>query len=115
MYTNPNHYINPTTEFRKINMQKLGGLARLIILPENWKLIEAEASLRFENKDKSKVVKVCSSCTLFLDVTTNGVVHSNTFKCRDVDEVWRLVIQTLKAYLGKPDIPMAYRFVGARR
>lgn len=101
MYTNPNHYTNPTTEFRKVNMQRLGTLARLILLPAGWKLIEAEASLRFENTSKTKVVKICSSCTLFLDITTNGVVKSNTFRCKDVDEVWQMTKKTLKAYVGK--------------
>jgi hypothetical protein len=98
-YANPN-YINPSAEHRQYNMDRLIELAKTLELPINWKLIVSAASLRFENSSNTKSVKIDSTCVLTLDITYMGKVKSSTFPCKNVEAVWTMVSQTMKAYLG---------------
>lgn len=81
-------------------MNRLIELAKTIELPQDWKLLVSPASLRFENSSNTKSVKVDSMCVLTLDITYMGKVKSNTFPCKNVEAVWAMVAQTMKAYLG---------------
>lgn len=98
-YANP-AYSNPSQEHRQNNIKQLLELAKELPLPKDWTMYAAEASIRFADKLNNKSVKIDSTCIMTLDIRNKGEVKSNTFKCKNVAEVWAMAAKTLKIYTG---------------
>lgn len=92
-------YENPPAAKRAANISRTITLCKTVDLNPGWKLVIGEASVRFVNADRSRILKI-DSCNVFtLDV---GLVNakSSTFSCKTADEAWKMTHQTLKAFTG---------------
>lgn len=105
MHHQTNKYTSKFVKDHTFKPERDAELAALLVkiqaygIPKTWSIQVAAASITLVSPKGTRVIKCDSYHTLTIDRIKGLDVKSTRFTCKTMDEVWRIIEQTLNAFI----------------